>query len=149
MKRRMKLVLTVLLSLVALLTAACTSSSSTSSSPTGSGNSTGPLVTPKKGGEATYAIVAINSRLDPAIQLLYSFSPSPVMNAIYGNLMYKLAGSDKITMGFLKSFSTNDNGTTWTAVLRPGLKFSDGTPFDAAAIAYNLQRDADPTIGSP
>jgi ABC-type transport system substrate-binding protein len=146
---RNRLVLAVMLCVPALLLATACTSSPTSSTPTGPGNQTGELVTPRKGGQAVYAIAAINARLDPAIQLAYSFSPAPVMNAIYGNLMYEVTGSQKITMGFLKSFTTSDNGTTWTAVLRPGLKFSDGTAFDAAAIAYNIQRDADPTIGSP
>jgi peptide/nickel transport system substrate-binding protein len=131
--------------------AACSSSQSgsTDSSTSGSTSTGTKLVTPKTGGDVTYVIATVNSRLDPAVQLLYSFSPAPVMNAIYGNLLYEDAGSTQIKMGFLKSFSTTDNGKTWTAVLRPGLKFSDGTPFNADAINYNITRAADPTLGSP
>jgi ABC-type transport system substrate-binding protein len=147
MMRRARSRLVVSLGLVAVLMAGCTSSPR-SSTPT-SANQAGALVTPKRGGQALYTVTSVLSNLDPAIQLPYSFTASPVMNAIYGNLMYEITGTNKISMGFLKSFTTSDNGTTWTAVLRPGLKFSDGTPFDAAAIAYNIQRDADPTVGSP
>lgn len=147
MVRRTKMVLTVPLGLAALLVAAC-SSSSTSSSPPSVQQSTG-VVKAKTGGQAVYTVTSVLSNLDPAIQLPYSFTASPAMNAVYGNLMYEITGSNKITMGFLKSFSTDDDGKTWTAVLRPGLKFSDNTPLDAAAIEYNIKRDADPSTGSP
>jgi peptide/nickel transport system substrate-binding protein len=32
------------------------------------------------------------------------------------------------------------DGKTWTFKLRPGVRFSDGTPFDAGAVVKNLQR---------
>jgi peptide/nickel transport system substrate-binding protein len=51
-------------------------------------------------------------------------------------------------MGFAESLTTKDNGKTWTLVLHPGLKFSDGTAFNAAAVAYNIARDANPATGS-
>jgi peptide/nickel transport system substrate-binding protein len=40
--------------------------------------------------------------------------------------------------------TTSDNGTTWTLKLRPNVKFSDGTAFDAAAVQFNWKRLADP-----
>lgn len=52
-------------------------------------------------------------------------------------------------MGFAQSLETADNGATWTLELRPGLKFSDGTVFDAEAVAYNIARAANPDTGSP
>ncbi|CAJ62854.1 hypothetical protein FRAAL4212 [Frankia alni ACN14a] len=46
-----------------------------------------------------------------------------------------------------KSLTTNDN-VHGTLTLRDGVTFSDGTPFDAAAVQYNWQVDADPARGS-
>lgn len=40
-----------------------------------------------------------------------------------------------------------DNATTWTFTLRPNVKFQDGTPFDAAAAAFNVKRTLQPELG--
>jgi peptide/nickel transport system substrate-binding protein len=42
-----------------------------------------------------------------------------------------------------KSWKYNTNGTRVTFTLRPGLKFSDGTPLDAEAVKYNILRGRD------
>jgi len=42
-----------------------------------------------------------------------------------------------------KSWKYNANGTAVTFVLRPGLKFSDGTALDAAAVKFNIERGRD------
>ncbi len=42
------------------------------------------------------------------------------------------------------SWSVASDGTTWTFHLRQGVKFTDGTPFDAQAAAYNLNRMINP-----
>jgi len=38
------------------------------------------------------------------------------------------------------SWSLSKDGRTWTIKLRPGIKFTDGTPFDAAAVKFNIER---------
>src|SRR5579872_2898160 len=42
------------------------------------------------------------------------------------------------------SWTHADDFKTWTFKLRPGVKFQDGTPFNAAAVAFNYQRMLDP-----
>ncbi len=42
-----------------------------------------------------------------------------------------------------KSWKYNSDGTQVTFTLRPGLKFSDGTPLDAEAVKYNILRGRD------
>lgn len=39
-----------------------------------------------------------------------------------------------------ESWTLSDDGKTWTFKLRAGVKFSDGTPFDADAVVKNMQR---------
>ncbi|WP_416970818.1 ABC transporter substrate-binding protein [Streptomyces sp. 4F14] len=40
-----------------------------------------------------------------------------------------------------------DTPTTWTFKLRPNVRFQDGTPFDAAAAAFNVKRTMQPDLG--
>jgi peptide/nickel transport system substrate-binding protein len=42
------------------------------------------------------------------------------------------------------SWTHADDYKTWTFKLRPGVKFHDGTPFDAQALKFNLDRQKDP-----
>jgi peptide/nickel transport system substrate-binding protein len=68
--------------------------------------------------------------------------------AIYGTLMNYDAGTGKFSPGMAESF-TSDDGKVWTLKLREGVKFSDGTPFDAAAVVFNWDRAKDPVNLSP
>ena len=43
---------------------------------------------------------------------------------------------------------TTDDGITWTMTLRDGVMFTDGTPLDAEAVKFNVERTADPESGS-
>ena len=42
------------------------------------------------------------------------------------------------------SLSSNSDHTEWTVKLRPGVTFSDGTPLNAAAVKYNVDRYSGP-----
>lgn len=39
-----------------------------------------------------------------------------------------------------ESWEASPDATTWTIHLKPGVQFHDGTPFNAAAVKYNLER---------
>jgi len=47
------------------------------------------------------------------------------------------------------SWKVTDNGKTITFKLREGVRFSDGTPFSAADVAYTVQQLMDPSLHSP
>ena len=46
-------------------------------------------------------------------------------------------------------WSSNKDATEWTFNLRKGVKFHDGSDFDAEDVKYSLMRVKDPEIGSP
>ena len=47
------------------------------------------------------------------------------------------------------SWEANSDATQWTYTLRQGVKFHDGSDFDAADVVYTYKRLLDPEIGSP
>ncbi|WP_143030093.1 ABC transporter substrate-binding protein [Pseudonocardia oroxyli] len=63
--------------------------------------------------------------------------------ALYGGLVLQDPATGKVEMSQARSLDSPD-GVTWTLTLRPGLTFSDGTPFDAAAVKLNWERHAAP-----
>jgi peptide/nickel transport system substrate-binding protein len=69
-------------------------------------------------------------------------SVSEEMAAVYGNLFFTDT-SGVVEPGMAQSLTTTD-AITWTLKLRPNVKFTDGTAYDATAVKYNWDRAADP-----
>jgi peptide/nickel transport system substrate-binding protein len=47
------------------------------------------------------------------------------------------------------SWAVSPDGRTYTFNLRRGVRFQDGTDFDAAAVKFNIERDLDPGVRNP
>ena len=62
------------------------------------------------------------------------------MDAIYGEL-FQLAGDNKVLPDLATSYAFSNDDKTLTINIRPGVTFTDGTPFDAAAVVTNLNAD--------
>lgn len=54
-------------------------------------------------------------------------------------------GSTEVEPQAAESWTVSDDGTVWIFKIRPGIVFDDGTPLDAAAVQFSLQRTI--TIG--
>jgi peptide/nickel transport system substrate-binding protein len=61
-----------------------------------------------------------------------------VQQQIYDRLMEFKPGSSELTAGLALSARASKNSTVWVFNLRKGIKFQDGTDFDAAAVKYNF-----------
>ncbi|GGM12302.1 ABC transporter substrate-binding protein [Deinococcus aerophilus] len=70
-------------------------------------------------------------------------SATPQMMVYDGLVRFKKGTSD-IAPGLALRWSSNANATEWTFTLRPGVKFTDGTPFNADAVVFNINRWWDP-----
>ena len=110
-----------------------------SSTPSSTSNST----TPKAGGSLTVlegdSFAGSWPGLDPATDTDGAANMS-YMDSIYGELFELTAGG--VTTGDLATgYSFTNGGKTVVVNLRQGVKFSDGTPFNAAAVVYNWNRD--------
>jgi peptide/nickel transport system substrate-binding protein len=55
-------------------------------------------------------------------------------------------GSDKVVPGLAEKWDVSKDGLTYTFHLRPGLKYSDGTPITGEDVAWNLEQFADPEV---
>jgi len=86
--------------------------------------------------------------LDPAVSRSI---PSQIVIAQVFNRLVKWDGPGlhKIVPDLAESWSVSADGTVWTFNLRKGVKFHDGTPCDAAAVKFNLDRVRSAELGSP
>lgn len=55
-------------------------------------------------------------------------------------LVFFEAGTGNITEGLATSWTANADASQWTLALRRGVTFQDGTPFNAEAVKFNLDR---------
>jgi peptide/nickel transport system substrate-binding protein len=67
-------------------------------------------------------------------------------SAVFDMLFYSQNGS--ILPQTAQSLTSSD-ALVWTLKLNPNIKFTDGTPYDAAAVKYNWERIADPANAAP
>jgi peptide/nickel transport system substrate-binding protein len=123
------------------------------STPGGSGGSAAPAGPPQHGGDLTVLEdVAFAggwpSGLDPATNTTGGANISQ-MSAIFGGLFAVTANDDgtnaKVEPNQAESYQVLDGGKTVKITLRSGIKFSDGTPMDADAVAFNFRRDVTST----
>ncbi len=76
--------------------------------------------------------------LDPST----SFSnDNAVTSNVYEPLVwYTPGGKDVLTPGLATSWSSSEDGLSWTFKLREGVKFHDGTAFNSAAVKSSIER---------
>lgn len=63
-----------------------------------------------------------------------------VQQQIYDRLLESKPGTTEVESALATEWSASADGKTWTFKLRPGVKFHDGTAFDAAAVKFNIDR---------
>jgi peptide/nickel transport system substrate-binding protein len=103
--------------------------------------------TPTKGGTLTYYGATENPGMSwtvgsPSTSVATGF----YQQAIYGDLI-GVNTDGKIVPQLAESVTATDSFLKWTIKLKPNLKFSDGTPVNAAAVISDYQVDANPATG--
>ncbi|ABP52701.1 ABC transporter substrate-binding protein [Salinispora tropica] len=63
-----------------------------------------------------------------------------VARQVFETLVRPEEGGTKVSPGLAESWTPDEAGTTWTFKLRSGVKFHDGTDFDAEAVCVNFNR---------
>lgn len=85
-----------------------------------------------------YATTEKISDMDPANA--YDFHTWEVFRNINVGLLKYKPGTTELIPGLAKDYTVNDAGDVYTFELREGLKFSDGTPFNAEAVKWSIDR---------
>lgn len=98
------------------------------------------------GNKIVYGLTLMPSGFDPHINS--SAELGIVFRSVYDTLVYRDPKSGDFVPGLAEKWSVSADGLTYTFNLKKGVKFHDGEPFDARAVAANLDRIADPATKS-
>ena len=84
------------------------------------------------------AVPALPATLDPA--LAAEASSGLLARQVFDGLLQYREGSSDIEPGLATQWQVSRDGLTWSFRLRDGVRFHDGTPLSAAAVAASLER---------
>ncbi len=99
----------------------------------------------KRGGEIVFADSADPKSLDPA--LITNRQGARVLQMLYDPLI-DLDSESKLVPALAESWEVSSDAKTITLKLRRGVKFHDGTAFDAGAVKFHFDRHLDPASKS-
>jgi peptide/nickel transport system substrate-binding protein len=128
--------LLAILTTLALVLGACAGTPGTG---TTGGTATGSPAAAKVtyGGTATFVLDNDVSNLDPMLSGL--FVDRNIHYAMYDSLV-RVTPKGEIIPWLAEKWTTSTDGKQVTFTLRQGVKFHDGTTFDAAAVKWNIER---------
>ena len=95
---------------------------------------------PVKGGTLTFSGYSAVTSLDPSKTQIAGSVAGSELGAIYDTLLRYDPTSQKFVPKLANSMSPSSDFKTWTLKLRDGVKFSDGTQVDSAAVSSSLAR---------
>ncbi|MGA4539704.1 ABC transporter substrate-binding protein [Uniformispora flossi] len=129
---------------LALAATACGGGSGKSSG----GKSPAAAVPVVQGGKAVIPLPVESRGLDPFTASYTATADGSRMTALYDLLVYLDPKTGQVKPKIAESLSPDADGKVWTLKLRPNVKFSDGTPYDAAAVKANWDAHGDPAMKS-
>lgn len=101
---------------------------------------------PQRGGSLVYALDGSPDRIDPNLSGLRT--AQIVFFQIFDPLLVRDPKDNAFKPWLATSWEVSPDGKTYTFHLRPGVRFQDGTPFDAAAVKFNFDRTHNPALGA-
>lgn len=117
-------------------------STATSGTASSAGSSTGSVSTAgftvQYGSNPETLDPALNSAVDGGNTIITVFETLLIINE-----------NNEVVPGQAESWTTSEDGLTWTFTMRDGLKWSDGTDLNAKDFEYSFKRMADPDTAAP
>ncbi|MGW0660398.1 ABC transporter substrate-binding protein [Streptodolium elevatio] len=105
--------------------------------------------TPRQGGALTVLLPGEARGLDPFSASYINVTDGNRMAALYDMLVWTNPSTGSVEPQVADRLTAKDaTSKTWQLVLRPGIKFTDGEPYDAAAVKANWDLHADPAVQS-
>jgi peptide/nickel transport system substrate-binding protein len=104
---------------------------------------TAPAADIQPGGTITFLKISDIASLDPIALPNSGTNDGPAAAAVFDTLVYSDPIAGQIQPQLASSLTSTD-ALVWTLKLKPNVKFSDGTPLDAAAVKFNWLRLQDP-----
>jgi peptide/nickel transport system substrate-binding protein len=104
-------------------------------------SASGGAAEPKRGGQ-----LAIGLAQDPAIVdpiRTGTFTERQLSTPVY-EALFDIDTKGQAVPFLAERYTVSEDLKTWRITLRPGVKFHDGTPLDAAAVVANLERTSNP-----
>jgi peptide/nickel transport system substrate-binding protein len=101
-------------------------------------SSTTALPAPVPGGRLTVALTSEPNTLDPTQTT--NTAAGTILAAVAETLMKRDPVTDQVVPGVAQSLTESPDRLSWTMKLRPGVLFHDGTPLDAAAVKFDVER---------
>ncbi|HEX7097476.1 MAG TPA: ABC transporter substrate-binding protein, partial [Acidimicrobiales bacterium] len=94
------------------------------------------------GGGLTFAVWSETNGLDPTVSYATGVIGGTELMAIYDTLMRYDPETNEYYPGMAESLTPNADMSVWELKLREGVTFTDGTPYDAEAVKFNIERHA-------
>ncbi len=102
-----------------------------------------PALAQKRGGSVTMGLELDIPGFDPLKVGVFDTSAESAAALIFDTLT-KLDDNGVAVPKLATSWTHSEDYKTWTFKLRPGVKFHDGSPFNAQAVKWNFDRQKDP-----
>jgi 4-phytase/acid phosphatase/peptide/nickel transport system substrate-binding protein len=103
----------------------------------------GPAMAQRQGGSLTVGMELDISGFDPLKVGVFDSAGMIGARLIFDTLT-SLDDNGKAVPSLALSWSSSEDYKTWTFILRPNVRFHDGTPYNAQAVAWNYARQKDP-----
>jgi peptide/nickel transport system substrate-binding protein len=89
-------------------------------------------------GQIRYGLTLAPSGIDPQVNA--SSELGIPLTSVYDTLVYLDPETDEFVPGLAERWDVSDDGLVYTFHLKKGVTFHDGTPFNAEAVKFNLDR---------
>ena len=137
-----KVVLAGISLLLLLALVACGPQAAPTAAPTSPPPEAPEVAEPGEGGTIIVGLQAEPTTLDSA--QISDYNSHRAAYGMYDHLLRFKDESTAVEPGLVESWEISDDGLVYTLHLRKGVKFHDGTDFNAEAVKFNIERQIDP-----
>ena len=136
---------------VSIVAAACGDDDDSSTGTTQPGATTPATTTkaPVAGGTITFGTFSETAGLDPIVSTGNGVTGYIEMAAIYDTIVRYNVQTGKYEPNTAETVTANADSTEWTVKLKSGIKFHDGTAYDAEAVKFGMNRHRSGIAGAP